>query len=118
MLQGEHSAILLTFLSYHLKLRVLFCLFLSGCLRQYLLYACFQVRQNVSDFGVLIAIIIMVILDSQLGLPTPKLEVPTEFKVSMVMVHINPWFEYHFIQKTLQNLSVKLFFCQPMTYSL
>ena len=30
MLQGEHSAILSTSLSYHLSLRSLFCLFLSG----------------------------------------------------------------------------------------
>ena len=34
----EHSAILRPSLSYHLPLRPLFCLFLSGCLRQVLLY--------------------------------------------------------------------------------
>ena len=45
MLQWEHFAILSTFIkqyfrpsvSYHLSLRPLFCLFLSGCLRQALL---------------------------------------------------------------------------------
>ena len=38
MLHLEHSAILLTSLSYHLSLRPLFCLFLSDHLRQVLLY--------------------------------------------------------------------------------
>ena len=38
MLQGEHSLILSTSLSYHLSLRPLFCLFLSNRLRQVLLY--------------------------------------------------------------------------------
>ncbi|OWF48132.1 electrogenic sodium bicarbonate cotransporter 1-like [Mizuhopecten yessoensis] len=38
------------------------------------------VRQTVSDFSVLLAIVIMVGLDFGLGLPTPKLTVPTEFK--------------------------------------
>ena len=42
-----------------------------------------QVRHNVSDFGVLIAIIVWVIVDAQLGLPTPKLDVPTEFQVTI-----------------------------------
>ncbi|XP_033728588.1 electrogenic sodium bicarbonate cotransporter 1-like [Pecten maximus] len=38
------------------------------------------VRQTVSDFSVLLAIVIMVGLDLALGLPTPKLTVPSEFK--------------------------------------
>ncbi|XP_069107602.1 electrogenic sodium bicarbonate cotransporter 1-like [Argopecten irradians] len=38
------------------------------------------VRQTVSDFSVLLAIVIMVGLDLSLGLPTPKLTVPSEFK--------------------------------------
>ncbi|CAG2239630.1 NCBE [Mytilus edulis] len=38
------------------------------------------IRQRVSDFSVLIAIVSMVLLDYFLGLPTPKLTVPSEFK--------------------------------------
>ena len=38
MLQGEHSAILLTFIKYHLLLRPLLCLFLSDRFTQVLLY--------------------------------------------------------------------------------
>ena len=38
MLQGEHSAILLTFSKPHLSLRSLFCLFWSGHFTQVLLY--------------------------------------------------------------------------------
>ncbi|KAK6166324.1 hypothetical protein SNE40_023048 [Patella caerulea] len=37
-------------------------------------------RQLLSDFGVLIAIVVMVGIDVALGLPTPKLLVPEEFK--------------------------------------
>ncbi|KAK3611755.1 hypothetical protein CHS0354_014101 [Potamilus streckersoni] len=39
------------------------------------------IRQTVSDFAVLIAIIVMVCLDAATGIHTPKLSVPTEFKV-------------------------------------
>ena len=39
ILQGEHSAILTTSLSYHLSLRSLFCLFFSGSFTQVLLYS-------------------------------------------------------------------------------
>ena len=42
MLQREHSAILTPSLSYHLSLRSLFCLFLSGRLIQVLLFVCFS----------------------------------------------------------------------------
>ena len=37
MLQGEHSAIIMTFIKLPLSLRSLFCLFLGGGLRQVLL---------------------------------------------------------------------------------
>ncbi|XP_046332973.1 sodium bicarbonate cotransporter 3-like isoform X1 [Haliotis rufescens] len=45
-------------------------------------FPCFPtfVRQIISDFGVLIAIVLMVVVDYLLGLPTPKLTVPEEFK--------------------------------------
>ncbi|KAJ8313637.1 hypothetical protein KUTeg_008198 [Tegillarca granosa] len=39
-----------------------------------------MIRQRLSDFGVLIAILCMVGLDAVVGLDTPKLTVPTEFK--------------------------------------
>lgn len=42
----------------------------------------YQVRQFISDFGVLIAILSMVLLDWGIGLPTPKLTVPSTFEVS------------------------------------
>ncbi|XP_045178747.2 electrogenic sodium bicarbonate cotransporter 1-like [Mercenaria mercenaria] len=38
------------------------------------------IRQNVSDFAVLISIVIMVVIDAVCDLPTPKLHVPAEFK--------------------------------------
>ena len=46
MLQGEHSAILMTFIKQPLSLRPLFCLFLSGCLRQVLLLSVSVKHQN------------------------------------------------------------------------
>ncbi|KAK3083073.1 hypothetical protein FSP39_013225 [Pinctada imbricata] len=38
------------------------------------------VRQTLSDFAVLIAIVVMVLVDYLCGIPTPKLMVPSEFK--------------------------------------
>ena len=43
----------------------------------------FQVRQSLSDFAVLIAILITVGMDVAIGIPTPKLEVPEQFKVGL-----------------------------------
>ncbi|XP_018043644.1 PREDICTED: electrogenic sodium bicarbonate cotransporter 1 isoform X6 [Atta colombica] len=42
-----------------------------------------KVRQVVSDFAVIIAIFSMSTLDHFVGIPTPKLEVPTEFKPTL-----------------------------------
>ncbi|KAK6166316.1 hypothetical protein SNE40_023043 [Patella caerulea] len=47
------------------------------------------VRQTMSDFAVLIAILCMVGLDAAIGIPTPKLEVPLEFKPTRPG---RPWF--------------------------
>lgn len=43
----------------------------------------FQVRQIVSDFSVIIAILSMSFLDYKVGVKTPKLEVPSEFKPTL-----------------------------------
>ena len=48
-------------------------------------YVMFQIRTNVSDFSVLISIIIMVSIDALIGIPTPKLTVPEEFKVRVTL---------------------------------
>lgn len=40
-----------------------------------------QIRQRISDFGVLLAILIMVGVDIAVGINTPKLIVPEQFKV-------------------------------------
>lgn len=42
---------------------------------------CGQVRKVLSDFSSVLAILLGCGLDAFLGLPTPKLMVPTEFKV-------------------------------------
>lgn len=42
----------------------------------------FQVRQIVGDFAVMLAIVIMVGVDLLCGIDTPKLNVPSEFRVS------------------------------------
>ncbi|CAC5411214.1 Anion exchange protein 3,Anion exchange protein 4,Sodium bicarbonate cotransporter 3,Sodium-driven chloride bicarbonate exchanger,Electroneutral sodium bicarbonate exchanger 1,Electrogenic sodium bicarbonate cotransporter 1,Electrogenic sodium bicarbonate cotransporter 4 [Mytilus coruscus] len=60
------------------------------------------IRQRVSDFSVLIAIVSMVLLDYFLGLPTPKLTVPSEFKptrpgrgwIVSPFSDKNPWWLY------------------------
>lgn len=43
-----------------------------------------QVRALVSDFSVVIAILLMTVADMLLGLDTPKLEVPEKFEVSLM----------------------------------
>ena len=50
MLQGEHSAILSTSISYLFPLRPLFCLFLCGCLRQVLLYLYHKYRKIIQPW--------------------------------------------------------------------
>lgn len=40
-----------------------------------------QVRSTVSDFAVFLTIVIMVLLDFMVGIPSPKLHVPHAFKV-------------------------------------
>jgi sodium bicarbonate transporter 10 len=42
-----------------------------------------KVRQFISDFAVIIAIFSMSLLDYEVGIPTPKLEVPHEFKPTL-----------------------------------
>ena len=42
----------------------------------------YQIRIMISDFAVFSAIIIMVAIDYLVGLSTPKLQVPEEFRVS------------------------------------
>ncbi|KAJ8939674.1 hypothetical protein NQ318_016618 [Aromia moschata] len=42
-----------------------------------------KVRQFISDFAVIIAIMAMTLLDFKVGIPTPKLEVPHEFKPTL-----------------------------------
>lgn len=41
-----------------------------------------QVRAIISDFAVFITILTMVFVDYALGIPSPKLQVPSKFKVS------------------------------------
>ncbi|GFO02998.1 Anion exchange protein [Plakobranchus ocellatus] len=56
--------------------------FISTFLVDFRNWSCFPtfVRNILGDFAVLIAIVLMVGLDAALGLPTPKLTVPDEFK--------------------------------------
>ena len=44
-------------------------------------YLFLQVRQTVSDFAVLIAVMLMIGVDAIFGIPTPKLPVPSSFQV-------------------------------------
>ncbi|XP_070186567.1 electroneutral sodium bicarbonate exchanger 1-like isoform X2 [Littorina saxatilis] len=55
------------------------------------------VRQSMSDFAVLIAIVLAVGLDALIGIPTPKLEVPEQFKPTRDDRGwvVNPWSEHN-----------------------
>nr|XP_032807286.1 sodium-driven chloride bicarbonate exchanger-like isoform X8 [Petromyzon marinus] len=56
--------------------------FLSGFLKQFktMRYFPTKVRSTVSDFAVFLTILSMVVIDYFLGIPSPKLQVPSEFK--------------------------------------
>ncbi len=43
-----------------------------------------QIRSIVSDFAVMIAIVTMVATDAAIGLDTPKLLIPHDFKVGVL----------------------------------
>lgn len=47
------------------------------------MYSISQVRQFISDFAVIIAILSMTFLDWYVGIPTPKLQVPSDFKPTL-----------------------------------
>ncbi|XP_076467710.1 electrogenic sodium bicarbonate cotransporter 1-like [Babylonia areolata] len=68
-------------------------------------WPCFPtfVRQLIGDFSILIAIIVCVGIDAAVGIPTPKLTVPSEFKPTLSEVRgwvvepisaENPWWLY------------------------
>jgi len=62
--------------------------FVIGRANLFMYVFCFwllQVRVLVSDFAVCIAILLMVVADLLIGLGTPKLEVPPEFRVSGIL---------------------------------
>lgn len=40
-----------------------------------------QIRSTISDFAVFLTIVIMVLIDFSMGIPSPKLHVPSVFKV-------------------------------------
>ena len=40
-----------------------------------------QVRSTVSDFAIFLSIVVMVLIDFMVGIPSPKLHVPHTFKV-------------------------------------
>lgn len=41
----------------------------------------FQVRSTISDFAVFLTIVVMVLLDFVIGVPSQKLKVPSKFQV-------------------------------------
>ena len=48
-----------------------------------------KVRAIISDFAVFITILTMVLVDYGLGIPSPKLQVPSKFKVSPSLLFYN-----------------------------
>ncbi|KAK3611757.1 hypothetical protein CHS0354_014104 [Potamilus streckersoni] len=81
------------------------------------------IRQNVSDFAVLIAIVAMVGLDAVAGIRTPKLSVPTEFKptrpdrgwIINPISDKNPWWLYLFSAIPALLATILIFMDQHIT---
>lgn len=59
-----------------------------------MLWFIFQIRAIVNDFAVMLAILTMVLTDFFLGIPTPKLHVPEEFRVSRNLYRKSESFYY------------------------
>jgi hypothetical protein len=53
-----------------------------------------QVRALLSDYAVIIAILIFVVIDRHFALETPKLTVPTQFKVHFATITLHRAFVY------------------------
>ena len=58
-------------------------------------------RKTLSDFAVLLSIVLMTLLDHKMGLETPKLTVPDEITPtrpdrgwSIAFFHHNPWWQF------------------------
>lgn len=51
---------------------------------------CVQVRSTISDFAVFLTIMIMVLVDYLVGVPSPKLNVPDRFEVMFHLVWCKP----------------------------
>ncbi|KAM4881548.1 sodium bicarbonate cotransporter 3 isoform 1-T1 [Thomomys bottae] len=66
--------------------------FLSSFLKQFktMRYFPTKVRSTISDFAVFLTIVIMVVIDYLVGIPSPKLDVPEKFQPTSP--HIRGWF--------------------------
>ncbi|XP_061411400.1 sodium bicarbonate cotransporter 3-like isoform X4 [Lethenteron reissneri] len=81
-----------------------FCtVFLSAFFKQFktMRYFPTKVRSSVSDFAVFLTILSMVLVDYALGIPSPKLQVPSEFKPTrddrgwfVNPIGTNPWWTF------------------------
>ncbi|KFM78761.1 Electroneutral sodium bicarbonate exchanger 1, partial [Stegodyphus mimosarum] len=81
-----------------------------------------KVRTCISDFSVLIAVVIMTALDNYVGIHTPKLEVPQTFKPTwsgrdwiIPLFGHNPWWSAIFSMLPALLLTVLIFMDQEIT---
>lgn len=56
----------------------------------FLFYFFFQARKLISDFAIILSILIFCVIDALVGVDTPKLIVPSEFKVGELLVLVIP----------------------------
>ena len=59
---------------------------------KFIFFSLWQVRAKISDFGVVITIGTMVLIDSLFGFNTPKLNVPLKFQVDLFIFYV--WLIY------------------------
>lgn len=90
-------------------------LFLIFCKEIFMFLICFislplaQLRKLISDFSIFMSIMTFVGLDMLIGLKTPKLIVPTEFKVQDVI-------KLHFVQITMLSKLNILNYCRVLNW--
>lgn len=76
--------LLWTFSKYRIEFFVQFKhrqIYLSNAKQSLVSFLFFQARKLISDFAIILSILIFCVIDALVGVDTPKLIVPNEFKV-------------------------------------
>ncbi|XP_076870676.1 electroneutral sodium bicarbonate exchanger 1 isoform X2 [Brachyhypopomus gauderio] len=89
--------------------------FLSGFLKQFKTSRYFptRVRSVISDFAVFLTIVLMVLIDYAIGIPSQKLQVPDKFKVTAPPTSTSTSTSTSTLPQTLRDFASGVYKCVP-----